>query len=260
MKHASIIVCHYSLVDDFGELRATGSLMTRSEMLKRCILSLKENTDYPAEIIVMDNGGNPDDTDWLVGQVREGVIDTLVRYKNNMNFAFAWNQGFRLATGDYVCFTCNDIEFKPKWLSSCVSLLEKYPERKLIASPYISPEKNRPNWNKEVLPDGARINSLAGSACFITTPEVFKDIGEMPHHRVGGSIWHRRMCRMGYQVIIPPVDLVEHLGFRGGTNYYRQLNIERTLLNGEKVQFNYKYEGNKNYYEGGIQKPAEVKL
>ena len=259
MKYCSVIMVHFGQRDEFGELNTRQEPRTRPEMMRQSFDSLVKNTDYPIEVIVMDNGGNPDDSDFFLQMVREGKIDTLVRYKSNMNFAFAWNQGFRLATGDYVCFTCNDIEYLPGWLSTCIGLLEKYPERKLIATPLITRDKNNHSYNKEVLPD-ARINSMAGSACFIVTPETFKDIGEMAHHRVGGSIWHRRMSRKGYMAIVPPVNMANHLAHRWGTDYRRHIEIERTLLKGEKVNYTYTYKDADVDYYDGVQKPAGVKL
>jgi len=204
--------------------------------MKQSLTSLFENTDYPTEIIVVDNGGDPDDTDWLVQKTREKKINTLVRYSENMSFAFAWNQGLRLATGDYICFTCNDIYYKPGWLGACVSLLEKYSDRKLIAAPYITPDKNQPNFNKEVLPD-ARINSMAGSNCMVMYPQTYLDIGEMPHYRIGGSVWHRMMVRKGYLVIVPPTDFVSHLGYRKGVDWRRHFAVIRNLSKGEKIDF-----------------------
>lgn len=257
MKYCSIVVVHYSLPDDFGGKRAQGA--DRSQMMKQSLESLFNNTDYPAEIIVMDNGGKPDDTDWLLEKVREGKIQTLVRYSQNLNFAWAWNQGFRLATGDYVCFTCNDLTYDKGWLSTCINLLEKYSDRKLLATPYVSTDKNNDRHNKEILED-AKINSMAGSNCFIIRPEDFKEIGEMPHHRVGGSIWHRRMFRRGYHVIAPLQNLATHIGYHGGTNFKEHIEIERTLLKGEKVNYTYTYtDANVDYYFGQ-QRPAGVKL
>lgn len=258
MKYVSIIVCHYSQTDAFGGIRAKG--INRSEMMRESLESLFRNTDYPAEIIFMDNGGSPDDSDWLVQKQREGWIDTYVRYKNNMNFAFAWNQGFRLATGDYICFTCNDIKYHKRWLSTLVGLLEKYPERKLIAAPMITSDKNNWHYNKETLEDGTRINSLAGSNCFILTPDAFREMGEMPHHRIGGSIWHRRMYDKGYRVIVPKENIATHLAHQGGTNYKQHLEIERTLLNGEKINYTYNYTDPAKDYLYGKQKEAGLKL
>lgn len=254
MKYCSVIMVHYGQRDDFGALNNRQEPRTRSEMMRQAFESLMKQ-DYPLEIIVMDNGGNPDDSDFFLEKVREGKIHTLVRYSNNMNFAFAWNQGFRLATGDYVCFTCNDIEFKEGAISTCIGLMEKYSDRKLISTPLITRDKDNHSYNKEVLED-ARINSLAGSACFIARPDTFRELGEMPHHRVGGSIWHRRMCRAGYMVIVPPVNMASHLAHRWGTDYRRHIEIERALSNGEKVNFTYTYQDPDIDYLDGVQRPA----
>ena len=89
MKHVSIIVCHYSRIDDFGEKAAGKNPQKRSDLLRKCIESLIQNTDYPAELIVMDNGGNPDDSDYLLSKAREGKL-THVRFPQNMNFALAY--------------------------------------------------------------------------------------------------------------------------------------------------------------------------
>ena len=72
------------------------------------------------------------------------------------------------------------------------------------------------------------------------TRGTWEDIGEWPHHRIGGSIWFRVMIAKGYQVIVPPVDMVEHIAFRNGVNWKRAIDVSRTLLKGEKVEFNYK--------------------
>ena len=247
-KHASIIVVHYAHTDDFSNKNKL-----RGSMMQRCIDSLNKNTDYLAELIVLDNGGNPDDSQELLDMNRVGKIQTYVRYSNNMHFAFAWNQGLRLATGKYVVLTCNDIEFKPKWLSVCIALLEKNPERKLIATPFLTPDKNRWNFNKEVLADGSRINSLAGSNCMVLKRETLMEIGEFPHHRIAGTIWHRRMNRLGYMVIIPPEDLAVHLAFRSGVDWKKQISVKRKMLNGEEVDFHYQ-----NYLHGKLYRGKQI--
>lgn len=250
MKFASIIICHYGQSDpDKGH--------DRNELFKQSLLSLKENTDYPAEIICVDNGGNPDMSNWLVDANRKGIITTYIRNHDNASFGFAWNQGFRLATGDYVVFSCNDILYKSKWLSTCIKNLECYPDKKLISTPYITPDKLGPRWMRGEL-NGNRLNTLAGSNCMIMRSKTFKDIGEMPHHRIGGSTWHRIMNAKGYLVIAPPQNLVEHLAFRKGVNWRAKIKVEKTLLNGEKVDYSYVPYKKSLYY--GTQKSAGVEL
>ena len=250
MKHVSVIVVHYAQTDDFNTQG-----INRSEGMKQSLESLFSNTDYPAEIIVMDNGGNPDDTEWLLEKVREKKIDTLIRFKENMQFSFAWNQGARIATGDYLCFTCNDIVYHEGWLSTCVELLEKYPDRKFISSPYLTPDKDVFEYVRGEL-DGNRLNALAGSNCMVLRKEVWQEIGEFPHYRIGGSIWHRLMHSAGYLVILPPVDKAHHLAWRKGVNWRKHIEIVRTLLNGEKVDFSYKTKRKSIF--GGSQKKAGI--
>src|SRR3990167_9520369 len=209
MKYCSVILCHFSQI-------SPEQPESRSEGLKETIRTLKEDSDYPIELIVIDNGGNPDDSDYLLGLARTGDITTYVRFHDNMSFGYAWNTGVRIATGDYISFICNDLSFKNGWLKTCIELLEKYPDRKFISSPFITPDKDRSNFNKEVLLDGERVNSLAGSNCMVMKRETFWDIGEFPHHRIGGSAWHRWMHLRGYLVVIPKEDLALHIGYRKG--------------------------------------------
>ena len=93
----------------------------------------------------------------------------------------------------------------------------------------------------------------------IMMPQIWRDIGEFPHHRVGGSVWHRMMVRKGYLVIVPPRDMVEHLAWRKGINWHVRAPCERTLLNGEKVDFHYQdYEH--NLYHGKQKMPGPTLL
>ena len=251
MKYCSIIMCHYSKRDDFSDV-------SRSESMKKSVESLIENTDYPVEFIVVDNGGAPDDSDYFLDLSRKKKISTYIRNSDNTSFGYAWNQAFRVATGDYVGFTCNDILFKKGWLSATIAGLENHTDRKLIATPYITPDKDRPNWNKEVLDDGYRINSLAGSNCMFMKPSDFLEIGQIPQHRIGGSIWHRIMVSKGYMVIAPPIDMVSHIEYRNGVDWKKAIKVEKTLLDNSKIDFHYA-----NYHKRlfhGTQKDAGVPL
>ena len=80
----------------------------------------------------MEKGGDPDDSDYLLGKAREGKL-THVRFPGNYHFAMAWNQGAKLATGEIISFVCNDIEFKPGWLTACVKILEDYPDKEWLS-------------------------------------------------------------------------------------------------------------------------------
>lgn len=241
-EYVSIILCHYSKVDDFGSDKALGvqKYVDRSAMLRKCLDSLEKNTDYPAEIIVIDNGGNPDDSDYLLSLVRRGVINIYVRNKNNMHFGWAWNQGIALATSETILLTCNDILFKPTWLSQTVEAFNSFPNNKLIASPYISPDKTKHKNPKGML-GKFRLNSMAGSNCMLMTKKIYYEIKPMTTHEIAGSHWHRRMNKLGYLVIVPPEDLVEEMAFRHGLNTKQHIQVKQELLDKTEIDFTFPY-------------------
>lgn len=232
MNHVSIILCHYSHIDDFGETAAGKKPPKRSDLLKVCVESLLTRTNYPAELIVMDNGGNPDDSEYLLGKAREGKL-THVRFPQNMHFAFAWNYGARLATGDPLAFICNDIEVGPDWLNECVRILNENPE-KTIATPFITYDKKRMNT---VLSNGDRQNPRAGSNCLVIRRSDFSTIGEWPHHRIGGTIWYNRLRKLGYRTVAPPNDMAGDRGWRHGLNFDMKIEVKKKLLDSSEIHF-----------------------
>lgn len=234
--YASIVICHYNLLDDFGEQSGGKNPPKRSDLLRNLINSLERNTDYPAEVIVVDNGGKEDDdTDYLLQKVRKGTINTLVRYKENRHFAYAWNEGIKLTSGKFVVFVCNDIEFGPKWLSTCIKILEDYPDEQYVATPFISYSKRKHTLFKTK--EGYRVNMRSGSNCMVFRKEDWKKLGEFPVHRIGGSIWYTKNFRAGWRFVAPPEDLAIDRGHRKGVNFSIPIIVKKTLLNGEEVHF-----------------------
>lgn len=231
-KHVSIIVVHYGKIDDFGETAAGVNPPSRSLLLRTCIESILANTNYPAELICADNGGNDDDSNYLMNLSMQGHI-THVRFPQNYHFAFAWNQCAKLATGQYLAFVCNDIEVAPNWLTECMRILTEN-EDKLIATPFITRDKNKMTT---VLPNGDRQNPRSGSNCLVIKRELFYEIGEWPVHRIGGTLWYNKIYEMGIKTVAPPSDLAYDRGWRHGTNWNIPIVVKKVLLDGSEIHF-----------------------
>ena len=231
-RSISIIVCHYSKIDDFDAQAAGKNPPNRSDLLRICIESVIANTNFPAELIVMDNGGSPDDSDYLLGQARAGKL-THVRFPANMHFAFAWNQGAKLATGSHLAFICNDIEVLPNWLYECMRILEENKDA-VIACPFITYDKRR---YTTVLQNSDRQNPRSGSNCLVISRELFYKIGEWPVHRVGGTIWYNRLYKMGIKTVAPPADLAHDKGWRHGVAFNMKIEVKKKLLDGSEIHF-----------------------
>lgn len=41
----------------------------------------------------------------------------------------------------------------------------------------------------------------------------------------------------GYQIILPPENMADHLGFGGGLDIYKQIKVKKTLSNGYEEDF-----------------------
>lgn len=232
MRHVSIIVCHYGKIDDFGETSAGKNPPSRSLLLRTCVESILAHTNYPAELIIADNGGNPDDSGYLLEEARAGLL-THVRFPQNLHFAFAWNQCAKLATGQYLAFICNDVEVAPNWLSECMRILAEN-EDKLIATPFITYDKRKFNVVKE---NGDRFNIRAGSNCLVISRKLFYEIGEWPVHRIGGTLWYDKIYKLGIKTVAPPTDLAYDRGWRHGTNFSIPIEVKKRLLDGTEVSF-----------------------
>ena len=237
MNHVSINLVHFSQIDEFGETSAGKNPPKRSDLVRMTIESIKKYTDYPAELNVWDNGGNPDDSDYFLEQVRNGTINHYIRAKNNMHFAFGWNQLAKISTGKFLSFICNDIEVGSGWLSTCIKLLEKYKDRKLIATPFISYDKHRNTFETT---EDARFNNRSGSNCNVMRTEDFEILGEWPVHKKGGTLWYNNLFGQGYRTVAPLEDLAIDRGYRHGVNFSIPIEVKKVLLDNSEIHFELK--------------------
>jgi glycosyltransferase involved in cell wall biosynthesis len=214
----------------------------RSEFLKISLNSLFKNTKLPYELIVVDNGGNPEDSKYLLELTENGKINTYIRNHLNMSFGYARNQALRVCNGDYICVADNDIEYYDGWLEACIKVLEAYPGKKIYATPVYNVAHWLPRfWSRETLEvDGEiyRLNSRAGSNCWVMKRKDFEEVGEFLIHRVAGTKWTEEAIEKGYLSAVAPALKVKDMGFRQGYNTNDPKPIKMILNNGKEVFFN----------------------
>jgi len=215
----------------------------RSTFLKQTLTSLFETTKHlPTERIVVDNGGDIEDSKYLLDLAEKGEINTYIRNAENMHFGYARNQALRVCNGDYICISDNDIVYNPGWLESCISVLEKHPDRKIYATPIYNVAHWRPKyWHTEVLEvDGKifRMNRRAGSNCWVMRRRDFEDVGDFQVHRVAGTKWTNEAGGKGYWAAVTPEIMVNDSGFRRGYNLNAPKPVRESLHNGEEIYFN----------------------
>lgn len=215
----------------------------RSAVMRKSLDTLFETVkDLPVEVLVVDNGGNTADSEHLLTLTEQGKINVYIRNHLNMSFGYGRTQALRLCNGDYIAVCDNDIEYTPGWLEKCISILDKYPDRKIYATPIYNVAHWLPRfWSGEKLTlDGEeiRLNSRAGSNCFVIRRKDAEVIGEFLVHRVAGTKWTEEAIEKGYLAAVLPYGMVSDMGFREGYQINKANPIKEVLSNGKEVYFN----------------------
>jgi len=229
MNFCSIIMTHFAMDEN------------RSNTMQNSIISLVENTEYPAEIIVVDNGKSRADTLFLLDLVRKRKINAYVANAENMHFGYARNQGLAIANGGYISIVDNDIKYEKGWMKECIKVLETYPDEKIYAAPFCDkahlPAKY---WNGELEVEGKiyRKNMRAGSNCFVIRRDRMEEIGRFMCHRVAGTKWTNNAVRLGYLCAVTPERMALDMGFRKGYNTNASIPVKQVLTSGVEVYFN----------------------
>ena len=110
------------------------SAYNRLELLQRSLESLWENTDYPYELIVHDDGSREDTSTYLCELVQQGKISTLILNPpdHNRGLGTSVNRAVYVSEGEYIVKVNGDDEFEPGWLFKAIQVLQTYPEIGLL--------------------------------------------------------------------------------------------------------------------------------
>lgn len=233
MKVLSIIVTHWGQ-NDF-----------RSETMRRCINSLVSTTnEVPAEIIVVDNGSNIEDSRYLLDLAQEKKIQYYIRNSENLYFGYARNQGVAMSCGNYIAFSDNDIVYQRGWAELGLDILQNFPDEKIAFTPLRADRIHRSEryWRGNIQWQGTTYlkNSRAGSNSWMMKRSDFDVVGRFINHRVAGSYWADNFVNKGYSMVTMENPLATDVGFKKGYNLKMRVAIAKVLTNGRTIGINEK--------------------
>lgn len=97
------------------------------ELTKRCVESLRENTDTSHELILVDNGSTDSTSQYALSEADIAVVND-----ENLGFAPGMNVGLSRASGRYIAFVNNDTRFPANWATRILETTEHHPNAGIV--------------------------------------------------------------------------------------------------------------------------------
>ena len=123
----------------------------RAELLSKCIKSILEQTYSNVEVIVVDD--NDPKTNWrkntesILNDFKEDSRVIYIKHEKNKNGSAARNTGFKVSTGEYICYLDDDDIFLKNKIMKQVECLEAFKDMDACCCDYSKEGK------KYILPD-----------------------------------------------------------------------------------------------------------
>jgi glycosyltransferase involved in cell wall biosynthesis len=166
----------------------------RAHLLEDCLRSLAaQDYDGPFEVIVVDNGSSDATPEIVASWCRKDARFRTTR-EGRVGLSCAKNAGIRLATGDLLLFTDDDVVVGQGWIRAYVQFLAERDAEPVVAGGKIIP-----------MPD-----DLGGWPGWMTDPAL-EDLGRLDYRRRGPLlepweyVWGANMAI--------PARIVERFGF-----------------------------------------------
>lgn len=99
----------------------------RLHFTRQTIESIFAHTDYPYELILLDNGSKDGTVEYLRSIQDHPQVSQIVYFPSNQGKPGAANHGFALSKGDYLIGLDDDVVVPPGWLSVVVEALRTIP-------------------------------------------------------------------------------------------------------------------------------------
>lgn len=206
-------------------------IVTHNELsyTQQCISSIRQFTDEPYELVLVDNGS----TDGTVEYLESVSGATVTVNRENRGFPAAANQGIRASRGRQIMLLNNDTVVTTGWLRRLLKALKSDENVGLVGpcSNYVASPQEIPvsyqdlsgvdgfawDWGKKN--DGRRIDidRLVGF-CLLISRNVIEDIGLLDEQFGVGCFedddYCRRAKQAGYRVVIATDSFIHHFGSR----------------------------------------------
>ena len=208
----------HSVADDVSVVVPT---LGRS-LLEGCLRSIAKGTVWPAQLIVVDQGTNPEVVAWIEGLQRQGLRAEHVRSRET-GIAAATNRGFERVGTPVVATTHDDCVVATGWLERLAERVRPMGEAivtgrvqpegsGLVLTVVTSPEPRR--YTRPII--GRDVLFPANMALPIRVLERIGYLDEHPSLRLAAedNEWAYRALRAGVRIDYDPEAVVSHVAWQ----------------------------------------------
>ena len=223
------------------------------EFTKRCIDSIRQHTNYPHEVIFVDNGSTDGTKEYLRRQVKEESKYHLIENVYNLGFSAGNNQGAKAAKGQYLLLLNNDVLVADGWLESLVDVIERdeyigmvgpisnqVSGRQMLRDTAYDEENDYYSFADAIrttnLGSVTPRRRIAGFAVLIRKA-LYDDLGGLDEGFIAGNYEDDDLClrvrQRGYAIMVDESTFVHHFGSR--TFIDNQIDYTASLRTNERI-------------------------
>ncbi|MDB4285611.1 glycosyltransferase family 2 protein, partial [bacterium] len=201
-------------------------------MTEACVRSVLEHTQFPYEIILIDDASDPETAARMKAMKNERIRH--IRNEERRSFSASNNQAARLARGKYLCLLNNDTYVTPGWLSAMIKTAEKNERIGALGNKHLFPDTGllhhcgiaidsdghpyhlHPHTDPEALAvNYQRDPQIVTFACVLIPAETYRELGgldEAFHNGYEDCDFCLRARKAGYRVVYTPASTIYHHG------------------------------------------------
>ncbi len=154
----------------------------RMTELKKCLKSIYENTLFPFELIVYDNGSDPRTQKFLLSELTDKRISTLVLNPPGWgrSFGVSINRSWNLSKGEFLVKLDSNCIVEEGWLLDGVTAMQVFPEISYWGFMHFHPQEE--TLLREVRRGGISVQAHCNSPnkAFMIRRSTWKELGDFP--------------------------------------------------------------------------------
>jgi O-antigen biosynthesis protein len=210
------------------------------DFLKPCMESIQTNTDWPFEVIVVDNGSKDGTQDWVLNADFE-MDGQFIKNDTNEGFAKANNKAVGVAKGSFICLLNNDTLVTKGWLTEMMNVFSEEQAVGAVGARLVHPGKGTIQHAGVIelssgVPDHVHFGlpmdhpkvierkqyfGVTG-ACLLTPKQLYREMGGLDEAFINGwedMDYMQKLHKAGYRVYYEPKALVYHYESRTKGRY-----------------------------------------